>query len=80
MGRDQNDTAARVVHAGAGLRLSPDSAAPRIAKAAARLLAEPAFREGAQRLARAIATREGQSDAVELLEGLAGERRASAAA
>ena len=80
MGRDQNDTAARVVHSGAGLRLPPDSAAPNIAKAVSRLLGEPAFRAGAQRLARAIATREGQSDAIELLESLAAKRSASVAA
>lgn len=48
MGRDQNDTAARIVARGAGVRLSPKARAPKIARALERVLAEPAYREGAQ--------------------------------
>lgn len=53
-GRDQYDVAARVVHAGAGLRL--DQSAPReaIAAAAQQLLTDDAFRRAARRLAERI--------------------------
>jgi UDP:flavonoid glycosyltransferase YjiC (YdhE family) len=79
MGRDQNDTAARVVHAGAGLRLKPGATVEQLRKAIERLLAEPAFRTGAARLAQGIAAREGCLDAVERLEALcAGTDRAAA--
>lgn len=54
MGRDQDDNAARVVHRGAGLRLRPSAAAPRIAAALRRLLDEPGFRAQAERLGRTI--------------------------
>jgi MGT family glycosyltransferase len=71
MGRDQNDTAARVVASGAGVRLKPTASAERIAAAVQRVLAEPSFRAAAVRLQQAIATRSGCSDAVEILEQLA---------
>ncbi len=67
MGRDQNDTAARVVHRGAGLRLKPDAAADRILAAVERLLAEPSYKDHAVRLQAAIRGRQGCADAVELL-------------
>jgi UDP-glucoronosyl and UDP-glucosyl transferase len=51
LGRDQPDVAARVVAAGAGLRVPRDSSAERIADDVVRLLAEPAFRASAGRLA-----------------------------
>jgi UDP:flavonoid glycosyltransferase YjiC (YdhE family) len=78
MGRDQNDTAARVVHAGAGVRLAPGASAARIAAAVQRVLAEPGFKQAATRLEHAIRTREGCSDAVTVLERLAASRRAAA--
>jgi UDP:flavonoid glycosyltransferase YjiC (YdhE family) len=68
MGRDQNDTAARVVHAGAGVRLSPRASARRIAAAIGRVLDDGSYRRAAARLARAIATHEGCVDGVALLE------------
>lgn len=80
MGRDQNDTAARVVFAGAGVRLQPGASAERIEGAARRVLEEPSFRAAAVRLQRAIQSREGCSDAVELLERLASRRGAARAA
>lgn len=70
MGRDQNDTAARIVHAGAGVRLDPKAPAKAIRDAVERMLREPSFREGARRLATAIETREGCTDAVAELEEL----------
>jgi MGT family glycosyltransferase len=54
MGRDQDDNAARVVHAGVGLRLRRSAAPSRIAVAVRRLLDEPAFRAHAERLGRII--------------------------
>jgi UDP:flavonoid glycosyltransferase YjiC (YdhE family) len=79
MGRDQNDTAARVVHHGAGLRLSPKANVSAIRTAVQRLLAEPTFREGAMRLKQAIDAREGCVDPVESLERLASARQKRAA-
>lgn len=55
MGRDQNDTAARVVHHGAGVRLSPNAAPARIAAAVERVLADDRYRAAAARLAEGIA-------------------------
>jgi MGT family glycosyltransferase len=82
MGRDQNDTAARVVHAGAGLRIKPTASAHVIRESVNRLLTEATFRENAKRLARAIETREGCVDAIESLEeivahGSDGSRRSA---
>lgn len=55
MGRDQLDVAARVVHAGAGLRLEPSGAPDEIAAAAHRVLADGSYRRAAERIAAAIA-------------------------
>jgi UDP:flavonoid glycosyltransferase YjiC (YdhE family) len=74
MGRDQPDIAARVVHRGAGLRLSPGASPAKLRKAIQRVVTEPHFREAAQRLAAAIA-RETEADrGVEELESLAARR------
>jgi len=70
MGRDQNDTAARVVHHGAGIRLSPRSSATRIAAAAREVLMDPRFRDNAQRLSRAIAEEAQTSDVAAELEAV----------
>jgi MGT family glycosyltransferase len=71
MGRDQNDTAARVVHHGAGVRLSPNASATAIRDAIARVHADPSYRLRARRLGDAIASRDGCVDVVESLERLA---------
>lgn len=63
MGRDQGDVAARVVWHSAGLRL----------------LGEPRFRDGARRLARALAEEDGARGAVGELEALAGAARTAPA-
>ena len=68
MGRDQNDTAARVVHAGAGLRLPANASAERIATAVRRLLAEPSHRAGARRMQDALAREAEQYDPAAALE------------
>ncbi len=75
MGRDQNDNAARVVARGAGLRLSPEAPAPALRQAIQRVLDEPAFREQARHLARAIAEETRRPLAVEALEELATQGR-----
>lgn len=68
MGRDQNDTAARIVHHGAGIRLKPTAGSAAIAKAVQRVLADATYRNNAQRLADAIASGEGCVDPVAEIE------------
>ena len=55
MGRDQNDTAARVVARGAGVRIKPGATPAVIRGAVERVLGDPRFREAARRLQRDIA-------------------------
>jgi MGT family glycosyltransferase len=71
MGRDQPDNAARLVHSGAGLRLSPKASERRIAEAVKTVLGDEQMAQAARRLADSI-QREIDSDlgATEL-EGLA---------
>ena len=71
MGRDQNDTAARVVWHGAGLRLSPAASARKIRRALTRLLAEPTFRDRAGQLGAAVRADAEDGRVVAELEGLA---------
>jgi MGT family glycosyltransferase len=54
MGRDQNDTAARIVYRNAGVRLKPSDRAATIANAIMHVLETPALRDGARRQADAI--------------------------
>ena len=54
MGRDQLDVAARVVYRGAGLRLRPGAKPSAIAAAVERVIHEPGFRAGAQRIGASI--------------------------
>jgi UDP:flavonoid glycosyltransferase YjiC (YdhE family) len=75
MGRDQLDVAARVVHAGAGLRLRPGARPAAIAIAVTRVLNDPGFRDAAQRIgARIVADAAGQRGIAEL-EALASRGR-----
>ena len=78
MGRDQNDTAARVVHAGAGVRLAPSAPAARITRAVQTVLGDPADAAAASRLKQALATPQGCVDAVAELGQLARARAAAA--
>lgn len=71
MGRDQNDTAARVVATGAGIRLSPNSPASKIGPAVDRLLADPGYAAAAQRMAAVIAEERRSVDVVAELEAVA---------
>jgi MGT family glycosyltransferase len=72
MGRDQNDTAARVVEAGAGVRLRPTASAGRIGRAVAQVLADDRFRANAARLATAIHEGRRTADLVTEIEGATG--------
>lgn len=68
LGRDQLDNAARVAHHGAGVRLKPKASAEAIARSVRRVLEEPAFAQGAGRLADAIAAECAEDQAVTELE------------
>ena len=70
MGRDQDDTAARVVHAGAGVRIKPKSSAETIARAVTRVLEDDRFRANARRLADAMADEQRSIDVAAALEGI----------
>jgi MGT family glycosyltransferase len=72
LGRDQLDNAARLAHHGAGLRLKPKAGPDVIARAVRRVLDEPSFAAGAQRLADAIADETAEDRAAAELEALAG--------
>lgn len=74
MGRDQNETAARLVHHGAGVRLKPTAPAEAIRAAVGRVLDEPDHRAGARRLAAAIATGSGCVDPIAELEAMVARR------
>jgi len=67
---DQPDIAARVVHAGAGVRLTQDATPAQIHAALQRVLAEPSYRDGARRIARAVIMEDGTRTAVEEIESL----------
>ena len=69
MGRDQNDTAARVVYHGAGVRLSPSASAAKIRKAVQLVLGDDRFRSNASRMSSAIAN-DSTADLVTELEAL----------
>lgn len=71
MGRDQNDTAARVVHNGAGVRLSPRAPVARIRTAVETVLHDRRYRAGAERMAAAIARERQATDVVAELEAVA---------
>lgn len=68
MGRDQNDTAARVVHHGTGVRLRPTADAARIRRAVREVLADPAFTRRARVMADAIAAEQEHTDVADVLE------------
>jgi UDP:flavonoid glycosyltransferase YjiC (YdhE family) len=76
-GRDQKDNGARVVVAGAGLSLSPNASPARIAVAIRRVLEEPGFREGAQRMAAIIGRDVKEDRAVVEMEALTTRHQSS---
>ena len=70
-GRDQKDNGARVAAAGAGLSLPSTANPARIAGAVRRVLEEPGFRQGAERMAAVIARDVKEDRAVAEMETLA---------
>jgi UDP:flavonoid glycosyltransferase YjiC (YdhE family) len=74
VGRDQPDTAARVVGCGAGLRLRPGASSRSIARALGSLLGEPSYAEAAGRMAARIAADRERDLAVAEIEGLLARR------
>jgi len=81
MGRDQGDNAARVVAAGAGVKLKKKADSSKIRSAVETVLAEPTYRDAARRLAAAIADGEGDTDPMATIENvLAGTRRLQSSA
>lgn len=70
MGRDQNDTAARVTHQHAGVRLSAKASTDKIAAAVRTVLDDSEYRASARRLAAAIADEQQHVDAVTEIESL----------
>jgi MGT family glycosyltransferase len=74
---DQFENAARVVAAGAGLRVSRSAYGRRLGGAILELLSKPGFKAAAERLANVLA--DGTARAVEELEALAGEHEPAAA-
>jgi MGT family glycosyltransferase len=73
IGRDQLEIAARVVVAGAGLRLKPSASPEKIAAAVREVLEDARFARNAQRLAAAIAEETASDRAVAELEELTRE-------
>ncbi|MGQ0832065.1 MAG: glycosyltransferase [Microthrixaceae bacterium] len=68
MGRDQNDTAARVVHHGCGVRIKPTASADAISRAVRRVLDTPRYRDAAVALGGRIAAGEGCADPLAAIE------------
>ncbi|MCL5746139.1 MAG: glycosyltransferase, partial [Acidobacteria bacterium] len=78
---DKSDNAQRVVEAGVGLRIAPRRCTPdRLRAAVMRLIEEPHFRDNARRIAQQFSRAPGPPRAAELLESLARQTRARAAA
>ena len=70
MGRDQLDIAARVVRAGAGVRLDQAAAPAEIASAVEQVLGEASYREAAERIAATITEETLTDRAVEEIEAV----------
>jgi MGT family glycosyltransferase len=70
MGRDQDDTAARVVHHGAGVRLSPTASTGTIRAAVTKVLQRKEYRAAAKKIATAITSKCEAETSVAELENL----------
>jgi MGT family glycosyltransferase len=80
MGRDQLDIAARVVHAGAGMRLDQSAAPAEIAAAVRQVLADDGYRAAAKRIAKVIAEETASDLAVAEIEAVVAAEGSPAAA
>jgi MGT family glycosyltransferase len=72
IGRDQNDTAARVVHAGAGVRIKPASTPAQIGRALRQVLEDGHVRANAERMRDTLAREMRSQDVVAEMERVAG--------
>jgi len=68
LGRDQPDNAARVVHAGAGLRVSRKASVADLRQALGRVLDEPRYRAAARRVAATLAAERNDGLVVDEIE------------
>ena len=68
LGRDQPDNAARVVHAGAGLRVRKDATIPALRQAIAQVLEDDRYQAGARRMATILAAERDDRLVVDELE------------
>jgi MGT family glycosyltransferase len=75
MGRDQSDVAARVVHAGAGVRVDASADPARIAESIGQVLGDPGYARAAGRIAASMADDRREDRAVAELEALAAQSR-----
>jgi MGT family glycosyltransferase len=71
MGRDQPGNAARVIHAGAGLRLRKNASVSALRAAVARVTEDPRYRDGAQRMAARLAAERDDNRVIDELEQVA---------
>jgi len=72
-GRDQPDNAARVVRAGAGMRVRGNASSRRLRKAIVAALEDPRLKRGASAMAQALARSDGAQVVAERIERLGGE-------
>jgi MGT family glycosyltransferase len=73
-GRDQPDNAARVVEAGAGVRVKKSASPDKLRRAIERALQDPALKHGAMAMAEALAASNGSEAIADRLERLAQPR------
>ena len=74
LGRDQPDNAARVVHAGAGIRLRKQASVSALRTATARVIEDPRYRAAAGRMAGRLAAERDDNLVVDELERIAAGR------
>jgi UDP:flavonoid glycosyltransferase YjiC (YdhE family) len=74
-GRDQPDNAARLIHGGAGLRISKNASTAKIAAAIQRVQNDPSFRTAALRLGDQLRAETDSGAALAELEALASAGR-----
>ena len=78
LGRDQPDNAARVVHAGAGIRLRKNASVSALRAATARVIEDPRYRAAAGRMASRLAAERDDNLVVDELEQMAAGTPAAA--
>ena len=71
-GRDQPDNAARLVHRGAGVKVSKNASPARVAAAVRQVLDDPSYRRRATRLGEQLRAEAGSGAALAEMEALAG--------